>query len=266
MPVTFRTRLFALILILGLITILPAALTAQSVRADTNYALAFDGLTDYVALPPAAALFNNPTWVSTKTVSAWIYVDPSTPAAPTTNPPAGEVILATDFPRAFGFNRASFNGLDRIWVYNADNNGVDQIPVEYTPGTWLHIAAVHHAGTLTVYKDGVLVNAVSSGATAYTPGTFYMGGSGRSGTTTYFQGQLDEARFWNAALDQPTIAAWLAVELTPAHPQYASLAAYYRMSAGAGTTLPDDSAHGQSGALLGGMGDSSWVTFGLPFQ
>ncbi len=259
MPVTIRTRFITLFLLLAIITILPAALTAQSVRADTNYALAFNGSPHYVTLPAAATLFNNPAWVSTKTVSAWIYPDPAAPAAPAINPASGEVILATDRPRTFGITRANFNGLDRIWVYNADSNGTDLIPVEYTPGTWLNIAIVHDAGTLTVYKNGVLVSAIPSGASAYTTGTFYMGGSGRSGATTYFKGLLDEARFWNVALDQGTIAAWLAGELTPAHPNYASLAAYYRMSAGLGTTLPDDSGLGQTGILLGGMGDPNWV-------
>jgi hypothetical protein len=119
---------------------------------------------------------------------------------------------------------------------------------------------------LTVYKNGALVSSIPSGSTAFAMGIFYLGGSGRSGDTTYFQGQIEEARLWNAALDQPTISAWLSSEITPEHPNYASLAAYYRMSAGSGTTLPDDSGRGHSGALLGGMNDSNWVASSLLFD
>ncbi|MFN2196130.1 MAG: LamG domain-containing protein, partial [Anaerolineales bacterium] len=234
-----------------------ASLPQLNTRADTNYALSFNGSDDYIALDHADVLFDAPTWVSTKTISLWIL--PGGNLAPSTPPASGEIILSTDRPRTFGVNRAVFNGLDRIWVWNADSNGTDMIGVEYTPGIWLHLAVVHENGSLSAYKDGLLVDTVASGDSAFNSGTLYLGGSGRNSAATYFQGQLDEVRFWNVGLDQTTISDWMTQEISGTHPNFANLAAYYRMSDGLGTTLTDDSGRGNTGILLGSMSDANWV-------
>lgn len=252
-PNRSTTLLVSLLIVIAIL----AALPQLNTRADTNYALSFDGSDDYVTLGQATTLFGATTWVSTKTISLWIL--PGSDPAPSTAPASGEVILSTDRPRTFGVTRAIFNGLDRIWVWNADNNGTDVIGIEYTPGTWLHLSVVHANGTLTVYKDSLLVEAIPSGSSASTSGSVYLAGTGRNGTATYFQGQLDEVRFWNTPLDQATISAWMAQEIAATHPNFASLAAYYRMSDGLGTTLTDNAGFGNTGTLLGGMSDANWV-------
>jgi hypothetical protein len=233
--------------------------TATATSASTNYALTFDGTSHYVTLNTATNLFGSTSWTTTKSFSAWILPDPNASPAPATSPAGGEVVLGSDGPRTFGISRAIFNGLDRLWVWHADANGVDLIPVDYTPGTWLHIAAVHANNTLSVYVNGVFLNAVTSGASASTSGTVYLGGSGRSSASTYFHGQIDEVRLWNTALDEATIAAWFNQEITAAHPFFANLTAYYRMSNGSGLVLNDDSGFNHPGSLLGGMSDASWT-------
>jgi hypothetical protein len=260
----FSFLVLSVLLGIGIFT---GSLAVTPARADTNYALSFDGNANYINLGTATSLFGSTSWTATKTVSLWVLPDAGAPPAPVNYPPSGEIILNTARPLSFGLTRANYNGLDRLWVWNADSDAVDMLPLNYTPGVWTHIAIVHNAGTLSVYQDGVLVTSTSSGSTAISSGYFYLGGSGSTNPANYFQGQIDEVRFWNTALDQATLSAWMSQEINPSHPNYANLMAYYRMSDGTGTTLTDDAGFGHSGTMLGGMSDASWVpstAFELP--
>src|SRR5690606_19767480 len=179
------------------------------------------------------------------------------------------MIIMADRPRLFGINRAVYQGGDRLWVMNADANGVDFVGIDFTPGEWVHVALVHDGLTLSAYRNGVLEGAIPSGPTAATArndGTLYFGGSGRPDPSLYFAGELDEVRFWDTALDGPTIAAWYNRQLDGSHPYGTSLRAYYQMSDGAGIVLSDDSVHGRNGLMHGGMGDDSWVVSGAPLD
>jgi hypothetical protein len=200
-------------------------------------------------------------WASGKTISLWI--KPGLSTAPVTSPPTGELILAVDYPALFGITRANFNGEDRIWVWNGDTNGVDMVGIPYTSGDWMHLALVHIDGVLYAYRNGELAGSTGSGTT-YTPinGRLFMGGSGRSSTARYFDGQVDEVRVWNTGLSSATISTWWDQELNTGHPNWGSLAAYYKMSDGSGVVLTDDSGNGNAGQLTGGMGDANWVTSG----
>ena len=231
---------------------------------SAGYALDFDGLNDYVTLRRTSATLGGSGWISAKTLSVWI--KPEGSFSPLTAPGTGALVAGNDRPRTFGITRATYNGLDRIWVWNFDANGLDSIAVEYTAGEWLQVTLVHDGVTLSAYKNGVLVGSVASGATqlpnASSDGTLYLGGSGRSDPNNYFAGEIDEARFWNIVLTPAEIQAWAYQEVTPAHPNWANLMAYYRMSNGAGALLTDDSDYENSGALNGGMGDLNWVLSG----
>lgn len=233
--------------------------------ADPGYALAFDGGNDYVALGDTGDLMGGNSWVSTKTISLWLR--PTGTSSPVTSPPSGKLIVGTDFPRLFGINRATYNGQDKIWVWNADSTALDIIGVDFTLGEWMHLAMVHSGGVLTVYKNGILVGSTPSGAnpvsnTTTGDGRLFLGGSGRSGTAYYFEGEIDEASFWNTALDEATIQAWWQREVAPDHPFWPNLAAYYQMTDGLGTLLSDNSGHGRIGTLNGGMSDANWVPSG----
>ena len=196
-----------LLLLLGAGAVLLAG--PRAAWADAGYALAFDGSTDYVSLARSSELFGGEGWTGAKTVSAWI--KPTGASAPALPPTLGQMIVMADRPRLFGISRAVYQGGDRLWVMNADANGVDFVGIDFTPGEWVHVALVHDGLTLSAYRNGVLVGAIPSGPTAATArndGTLYFGGSGRPDPSLYFAGELDEVRFWDTALDGPTIAAW----------------------------------------------------------
>ncbi len=174
------------------------------------------------------------------------------------------MILGVDSPRLFGINRVNSRGEDQLFVWNSDNNGIDSIAIPFTNGEWLQITMVHSQGTLMAYKNGVLIGTVASGPT-YVPngtldGNLYLGGSGRSNSTFYFQGQIDEVRIWNTAIPADVIQAWAFSELNEEHANYANLSAYYMMTDGSGVTLSDNSPNSNIGSLTGGMSDQNWVS------
>ena len=229
--------------------------------AGSSYALEFDGSSAYVALGDTGDLIGLAGWTNEKSISLWL--KPGLSPAPSTQFSAGEMIFGVDYPSLFGINRANFNGLDRIWIWNADNNGIDSIGIPYTAGEWMHIAFVHTGNQLNAYLNGDLVGTTASGTT-YAPrnGRTYIGGSGRSDSTRYFDGQIDEVRVWNIGLGSAEIGAWWDQELNNSHPNWSNLAAYYQMSNGAGVVLTDNSGNGKDGILYGGMGDGNWVASG----
>lgn len=261
-PITIIRRYILPSLLLALLLSLLFPLTASG--EAPGFALAFDGIDDSVALGDTNTLFGGTSWASQKTISAWVKVEGSAQA---TTPTSAPMIVGNDGPRTFGISRANYNGLDRIWVWNADTNGVDSVGIEYTGGEWFEVTLVHDGATLSAYKNGIFVGSTASGPTqmpsANADGNLFIGGTSGSRTTRNLQGAIDEVRVWTVALDEATIAAWSYQEVTAAHPQWANLRAYYQMSDGAGTSLTDDSGHGHSGSVSG----ASWVAsgaFGVP--
>lgn len=249
-----------------LLAILLAMVAVNPARTDdAGFALTFNGTTNHVVLGDTGDIMQGNGWVNAMSISVWLRPEGTT--SPATHPTSGQIIIGNDRPRLFGISRATYNGQDRIWIWNADaNSPVDVIGIEFTPNEWLQVSLVHMDGTLYAYKNGELVGSVLSGDTMLPggtgDGTLYIGGSGRSGTTSYFHGDIDEVRLWNVGLAQSTLQAWTYQAVTDTHPNWLNLAAYYQMSDGAGVVLTDNSANNNSGTLAGGMNDSSWVTSG----
>jgi hypothetical protein len=240
-------------------TLQPARLSQTS---SAGYALNFDGMDDQAMLGQTGPMLGA-GWESSKTVELWVKPTGSALSGPS---PAHLDLVFGDRPRWWGISRGVLQGQDRLWVWNYDGN-YDMIAVEYTAGQWTHIALVHSGGLLHAYKDGALVGSVASGVTQQpstgAQPTLYFGGMIINAARNYtFGGEIDELRLWNAGLDGGTLQTWMAQELSAAHPALANLRAYYRMANGAGSAVSDDSGHGFTGALLGGMGDANWVSSG----
>jgi hypothetical protein len=259
-PVRFPHVLTRTFIFICLIVPLAAGLVMFSARADAGHALSFNGVNNFASLAKGSTLMGV-NWPVEKTISLWLRAD-DTPA-PVTAPASGELILGNDRPRTFGITRAVYNGLDRIWVWNVDANGLDVVGIAYEPMHWLHLAVTHDGVQLRVFVNGLQVAEIASGLTSIIPpsadGVFFLGGSGRANPDLYFGGTLDEVRFWRSVLPGATILNWHNRELTDAHPDLAALTAYFKMNAGAGTLLADDSGGSNTGLLAGGMGDSNWV-------
>jgi hypothetical protein len=234
---------------------------------DAGFALAFDGVNDLVQFSATSQMMAS-TWTSTKSVELWVKPEGTAVTCANSAPGACDYIFG-DKPQLWGLTRGVINGQDRIWAFNFDGS-MDVIGMTYTPGEWMHIALVHNAGTLKLYRNGVEAASIASGNTYVFPGgnpVLFMGGVIFSSTRNYtLQGQIDELRLWNTARSAAEIQNDIFAIFTGGEP---GLAAYYRMSDGAGTTLTDDSVNSWNGSLLdGGWGVAPngapplWVTSG----
>ena len=227
--------------------------TVTPTGADPGLALRFDGVSDYVTFNKTANVLG-PGWESSKTVSMW--VKPTGTAFCNAPSPASCDAIFGDRPRWWGISRGTVGGQDRIWVWNYDGQ-YQMIGIPYTAGEWLHISMVHAGGVMSAYRNGALVGAVASGATTQpTTGalpTLQLGGIINNANRNWtFEGEIDEVQLWNVGRTKEQIAQDMMWPLSGGEP---GLAAYYRMSDGAGTYLTDDSGHGWYGTLTdGGIG------------
>jgi len=180
------------------------------------------------------------SWQDTMSFSLW--VKPVGSGSCDYNSAAHCDSILGDRPRWWGVSHGTLDGLDRLWVWNYDGN-YDKIGIPYTSGQWIHIAVVHSGGTLSAYKNGVLVDSVSSGTTMQ-PNTgasprIQAGGVINNINRNWsFHGEIDELRLYATELTQTEIQATMFSELTGTE---TGLRAYYKMSDGAGTLVTDDS-------------------------
>jgi hypothetical protein len=226
------------------------AVNVTEAGTDAGDALRFDGASDFVMLSHTANMMG-PDWQNTKTVSLW--VKPTGTSWCNAPSPASCDAIFGDRPRWWGISRGVINGADRIWVWNYDGK-YQIIPITYNVGEWVHIAMVHGNGVLHAYRNGQLIGSLASGATQQ-PATgalpvLHFGGIINNSSRNWtFEGEIDELQIWNTARTPEQVGQDM---LQPLLGTPAGLAAYYRMSNGAGTALTDDSGFGWTGTLVDG--------------
>lgn len=121
---------------------------------------------------------------------------------------------------------------------------------------WTHVALVYANRAPRLYVNGTLVR---SGAATPFPNVNPSGSLGGSPQASYgnFDGQLDEVRIWNVALNQSQIQSNMSRSLAGTEP---GLITYFRCDDAAGDTLTDSApaAPNRNGTLANG------ATFALP--
>lgn len=162
----------------------------------------------------------------------------------------------------FQRSTASTNNTDALWSLEFTSNGDQFIArvrttsnallgtpytaASYFLNTWHHIAYVYkgipasNRYQVYVYVDGEINVTFGGTATSYTlanAGTLHYVGVGANGSGTlqrYFQGEMDEIRYWNVARTQAQIKAAY-TKTIPA--TTTGLLAYYRADEASGTSL-----------------------------
>lgn len=224
-----------------------------------NYALEFDGWSNYVATKKEVIIFGDSSWQSTKSISVW--VKPLEPSPVCTGPDPGSCqLIVGDRPRFWGIYRGILNGQDRIWVWNFDNSptsGFDSIPIIYENNQWIHITLVHHNNRLDAYRFGFLAGSRESGSSVgivdeggpADQTVLHIGGGFTPPDRKYlFNGLIDEVRVYSRALTGEEIRANIYNELSS--PFESALKAYYKMSNGSELTLSDDTGNNNNGTLV----------------
>lgn len=145
----------------------------------------------------------------------------------------------------------------------------DDTGMEFLTNHWYHVAAVvsvaaDNTQTASLYINGALKDTAT--------GLWTMGGAqsgdillGRNPHSKrhYFDGAMDDVRFWNYARTQIQIQANMNGELTGAE---SGLAGYWKLNDGTGTTASDATSNANDGGLIATVGNDSvvWTTYNAP--
>lgn len=152
-------------------------------------------------------------------------------------------------------------------------------------GEWHHIAAVYDNGAVKIYIDGGLDASTTKGSTFGSSNTRYgyVGVGSESSTfdnskgpEDYFDGQIDEFRIWNVALDQSTIQEFMYQGAQGNHPNIADLEVYFPIyltgsastTGGSSLTVSDWSGNNYDGTMSNMVGAENnramEATFAVP--
>jgi Concanavalin A-like lectin/glucanases superfamily/Bacterial TSP3 repeat len=163
----------------------------DSGRGEFNLGLAFNGVDDYLSIPPV----QDP---ASGSFSAGIWFNIAGP--PTHN---SELL-----------QQADGSGIGRTWlgVYPdgrlfsfLGGSNMDSGAVTVTPGGWHHAALTYDGTTLNLYLDGTLVNSQTKTLEASDGGLLI--GINKDLNGNFFSGRLDEVLIYNRALSAAEIAA-----------------------------------------------------------
>ncbi|HMQ77766.1 MAG TPA: hypothetical protein PKE21_16900, partial [Flavobacteriales bacterium] len=233
----------------------------------SGIALDFDGVNDKVVVPDAPTLdgataFSLETWVLFHALSPSGTAQDQQPIISkwfSSGVPAENSYLLTETNGNLNFSVSS----------GTAGSGISYTGHGFSTGTWYHVAGTFDAGTMKLYVNGIEVASGTLPVTSLGNGTqdLKLGDWYHDNNTSYstLHGRLDETRIWiGAALTEAEIRDHLCKKDLSAHPQLASLAAYFRYDDGTGTQLLDISGQGNHGTLTNMDPGTDWVLSGAP--
>ncbi len=216
-----------------------------TVTLPPNSAISLNGTTDYVDVPLSSAYdipgdltleawFNTPIPLASHEDWAGLVHRPQMGG---TEPNYGLIVGAGEYLRFF------IEDASPVQLF------VDTVGFTPTPGTWHHAAGVYDtaASELRIYVDGVL-SGTTGGVTLTTAagdGGIEIGRQSDSSSTSYFIGEIDEARVWSVAKTEEEIQNGLYKILSG---NEAGLAGYWNFDDGAATDL---SVNANDGVFVG---------------
>jgi hypothetical protein len=242
-----------------------------------NYALYFDGSSDYIKVPDSP--YND--FSTVVTMEAWVNF--------TGIGGQQSVIMSKwdaypQYDMAFTFNarykyqnEIGFVLCDRTIEYGFGYYMVDLSGNSTVPSNqWTHIAGVFNVDQASVYLNGNFDGGQTSvpegnGQINQSPESLWIGavnvsfGHGYDAPSEFFQGAIDEIRIWNYARTQQEIQDSMYYSLTGNEP---GLLAYWNFDTGSGQTLYDLTGHtnGQLGSTSGvDSNDPTWVLSDGPY-
>ncbi len=236
--IAIRQKIESLIILLFL---------SGNIAAQSNNALAFDGINDYVAVPAASALIANSTGMS---LTAWVYPTNPSPVFPNFDGFAG---FRNNLNADFYLLQYSATSVEARFTGTSGVNYTLTSPV-LTLNTWTHLAFTYDGSMLRLYKNGIKVDSLpATDVITTTTEDFLIGDQLYQGTHYYLSGRVDEVSLWNRAL-QPAELSCLPVNGIDTA-SAAGLQLYYRFNQGtaggvnSGQTTLTDAAGNINGTL-----------------
>jgi hypothetical protein len=213
-----------------------------------DYFLDFEGW-DYISVP--ADVFE--TVDSAITIAFWQYGNPAVQPINCSIfeglDSAGRRVLNSHLPWSNSriyWDAGWDDGYDRI-QRGAGNSSAFKGQWNY----WVFTKNVR-TGTMHMYLNGQFWNVGSSkrrpmdGIT-----TFRFGSSALN--RNYYAGMIDEFQIWDTVLDWDIIKQWMHKDISPDHPNYSHLRAYYQMNEGSGFEVADSSPNGFDAIRMFGL-------------
>jgi len=215
----------------GLALCLSSAAPVVQGQTAAGRAFRFDGVNDYAFgtnfgfVAPTTAI----------TIEAWMRPEYNT----------NQYIIALD-PEE-GTNRIVLAGpwSDGRMIWGFAESNVAYLPPVTLSNTWNHFAVVAGAGSMRIYRNGVL-ETNRPGADTFVRGNYLLEIGGASTHGQYFRGQVDEVRIWNVARTQSEIQFNMH---RPLEGDEAGLRAYYRFDEFTGALLGDSTTNGLNAVL-----------------
>ncbi|HPG38276.1 MAG TPA: FlgD immunoglobulin-like domain containing protein [bacterium] len=133
---------------------------------------------------------------------------------------------------------------------------ISGLAVTVDPVTWVHLCLVFNGSSLKLYVDGTEYSTTFAATDISTNSNNFIIGGRPSDSDRRFLGDIDEVRFWHAALSQATIQAWMNKPVTALHPNYASMVSYWKFDEdmiGETEGTCDDSKGTNDGSNLGAL-------------
>jgi hypothetical protein len=222
-------------------------------EAIGNVCLDFNGADQYIHIDQPFPSF------SQYTVEFWRYSEGSS---------------TTSWPRMITMLQDDYHSPDYIVI---EHNGPDQNTFEITvdadanhykafvdvsayQNQWLHVALTFDGSMTTTYLNGQVAHQSSSGTASFQINKSQIGGCNMPliGLYRYFNGRLDEIRFWNVARTQQQIQDCM--DSTFCEPQ-AGMMAYWKLDENTGSVITDETGNMADGIIENG---APWYTPGAP--
>lgn len=217
-----------------------------------NYALSFDGSSDFVQVTNAPSLDISNQF----SLEAWVYPRNFT----------GRDRAVISKVGGSGGNNGYQMGFDHdgklFLLFNASGeswpaNSVSTPPLDVL-NRWTHIAGTYDNDTMRLYVNGQLAASNTIGAKSVVKSLSNLRIGVDDNSSVYFDGAIDEARVWNVARSGSSILSGMGQSLTG---NEAGLAGYWRFNEGAGGMTADLSTNKNSGILGNGVASQqpAWV-------
>ncbi len=194
--------------------VLPLILFSQ----QNPNSLAFDGNNNYISLGNN----NNLKPTTSITVESWVNLN-------NWNASNTEDIVSTF--STYGYLLKYQSGTLQGVVYRNGTSASASTNVSALTG-WHHVAFTFDGRYIRLYLDGVLKNTNNAGATypiQYDSSSVTTIGSNSLGTTEFFNGEIDEVRFWSVARSAAQLSGNMNTEISTST---ANLIAYFRFNQG----------------------------------
>ena len=172
--------------------------------------------------------------------------------------------LAANFTNGFIFGIEDLQVKLEVFDDNSANNNLSWGTVSDIG--WTHVAGTYEVGEMmAIYINGEVVGMALASNTVVNPNTspFRIGIAPWDINALGFVGYIDEARYWQKALDGAVIKDWMHRDITADQPNYEALSFYHKYNETEGFTAEDQTANENWGVLS--STEMLWEDQFLPF-